>query len=29
MLGNEIGKVNRLFWKIDSIKTELRSRPGD
>jgi hypothetical protein len=29
LLGNEIGKVNKLYWKITAIKDELKSRPGD
>jgi hypothetical protein len=26
---NEIGKFNRLFRKMDAVKLELKSRPGD
>lgn len=29
ILGNEQAKVNRLFWKLDAIMNELKSRPGD
>jgi hypothetical protein len=29
LLSNEQRQVNRLFWKIDAIEEELKSRPGD
>ena len=29
LLGNEQAKVNRLFWKLDAIENELKSRSGD
>lgn len=29
LLSNAQAKVNRLYWKIDAIGNELKSRPGD
>ncbi|MCX7318356.1 MAG: DUF2019 domain-containing protein [Hyphomicrobiales bacterium] len=29
LVGGEIAKVNRLYLKIDALKTELKSRDGD
>jgi hypothetical protein len=29
LLSNAQAKVNRLYWKIDAINNELKSRPGD
>lgn len=29
MLANAQSKINRLFWKLDAIMNELKSRPGD
>jgi|GEM_PF-1269281 len=29
ILDDDIGEVNRLFAKIEAVKTELKTRPGD
>lgn len=29
LLSNALREVNQLFWKIDAIEEELKSRPGD
>lgn len=29
LLSNAQAKVNRLYWKINAINNELKSRPGD
>jgi cytochrome c oxidase assembly protein Cox11 len=29
MLDDDIAAVNRLFWKIEAVETELKARPGD
>ena len=29
LLSNAQAEINRLYWKIDAINNELKSRPGD
>lgn len=29
LLDSNISKVNRLFWQLDAVKSELRARAGD
>lgn len=29
IMGDQIAKVNRLYWKIDALEKELKSRDGD